>query len=255
MFRLVSDVHLEFMKPERAAAWAAQCVPQEGQTVLVIAGDLGSFLNSRGRLQSELVSALERLAAQWPHVVYVPGNHEYYGTLRHHMSFEQAEALIRAECDRLGVVFLQRRAWQVPGTDLTLVGCTLWTDVSSKERTAMNDVNYVSEDPSLVFQDHLAWLIEEVPKHAKVVVVTHHLPSLACVHPTYRSYPDQTGYATELIDRCPALFLPPVVGWMHGHSHESMDVVVGRVRVVSNPTGYPGERKVTHATTDTVVFN
>lgn len=255
MFRLVSDVHLEFMKPPQVTAWIRSMVPLSPGEVLVLAGDICSILTSRGKLNSVLVDVLETLKRRWDHVVYVPGNHEYYGTLRHHMPFSEAEGLLVETCRRLGIHFLQKGVFAVPGTDLTVLGCTLWTLASSQAASSMNDVNYVSENPSDVFVDHLAWLRSEISKHRKVVVVTHHLPSLACVHPIYASYPDQTGYATDLHTLAPELFTTSVIGWMHGHSHESMDVSVGKVRIVSNPTGYPGEKKVTRPTSASFFFH
>jgi hypothetical protein len=261
MFRIVSDVHTEFMSSRSVEKWLARCVPEPGQRVLILAGDIFKGLNARGAVSRVLSGALARLARAWPHVAYLPGNHEGYGTRGHRVSLDTLDALLEAECARAGVVWLQKRAWDVPGTDLTLVGCTLWSDADDAARDGMNDACSILSDTNATHADHVAWLAAEVrrqagaPQPRRLVVVTHHLPAFACIHPKNAASTDTNrGYATDLPASHPALFEPPVVAWVHGHSHESTDVRVGSVRVVCNPTGYPGESKETKPSTDGYSF-
>jgi hypothetical protein len=68
------------------------------------------------------------------------------------------------------------------------------------------------------------------------VVVTHHLPSQRCVAPQWAGHPLNPFFVCELDaliqERRPAI-------WIHGHTHDSVDVRVGETRILCNPFGYP----------------
>lgn len=253
MIRLVSDVHTEFLQPHKAAALAARFAPLVGERVLVLAGDIGKVINGHGDLNPTLTDFLSALRAQRSeeqHIVYVPGNHEYYGAARAVLSADVVDAMAERWCASHGIEFLQMRTWALPRTDVVFAGCTLWSDASDAALDGTNDVRMALASPDTyraLHARHAAWLLEEVPRlQGRAVVVTHHLPTRASVHPVYARYAAlDSAFATDL----PACFFqPPVRLWLHGHSHESMDVRVGAVRVLSNPTGYPNERKVTKPT-------
>ena len=71
-FQVLSDLHLELHADGGAELLAS--MDACGADVLVVAGDL----SSRHLLEQSLGSLCERFA----HVVYVTGNHEYYGSSR-----------------------------------------------------------------------------------------------------------------------------------------------------------------------------
>jgi UDP-2,3-diacylglucosamine pyrophosphatase LpxH len=48
------------------------------------------------------------------------------------------------------------------------------------------------------------------------------------------------GYASDLEH----MMNPNIKAWCHGHTHHSFDYEVNGTRVVCNPYGYPGERKL-----------
>jgi hypothetical protein len=83
---------------------------------------------------------------------------------------------------------------------------------------------------------HVRWLTNKLaePFNGPTVVVTHHLPHRNSVHPKYAASPLNPAFATHL----PHLVRPPVVLWIHGHTHESADYRVEGTRIVCNPRGY-----------------
>jgi len=250
MIRLISDLHTEFLKPHKAVSMMERYSPLQGERVLVLAGDIGKALNTQGTLNQALTDVLLALRNQrreGQYIVYVPGNHEYYGAAKHGKNTDLVDALLERWCTDHGIVFLQMRTWTLPGTDVVFAGCTLWSDATDDALDGCNDVRMAlgSSDTYLsLYTQHATWLKWMIPQlQGKVVVVTHHLPTYASIHPVYDPYISlNSAYATELPTY---IFQDPVRLWLHGHSHESMDVCVGSVRVLSNPTGYPGERKVT----------
>ena len=125
----------------------------------------------------------------------------------------------------------------------------VWLAASEAERL-MNDYRRVrlspgygklrAHDTARLHRRSLQWLREEIPRHAgrKIVVVTHHAPSLQSVPDRFRDDPVSAAYASPL-DAFVAS--SGVHLWVHGHVHDSADYTIGGTRVLCNPRGYPSE--------------
>ena len=230
---IFSDLHLEFAPFEP---------PKLDADVVVLAGDIAPKLNGLRFASS--------LAARMP-VLYVLGNHEYYGTHtqlpRKLKSLAAANVHVLDDDERIlgGVRFL---------------GCTLWTDfelTGDRERAqtaavgVMNDyVRIRSAEfgfkrlrPIHTYRKHLesrAWLEAKLsePFAGLTVVVTHHAPSVESLTEAERSDPVSSCYATRLDDlvRNSGASL-----WIHGHTHRNVDYTLGSTRVLTNQRGYSDE--------------
>ncbi|MDP2419386.1 MAG: metallophosphoesterase [Hydrogenophaga sp.] len=131
--QLLSDLHLE-ANPEFVAS------PAPGAQVLVLAGDIGSYQTLRdGSVMAEPDWGLQRFSplpqyAGWPvPVLFVPGNHEYDA-----LDVEAAHQRLRATCERLGIVWLERETQVLNG--VRFVGTTLWSDFDALGGTASKPV-------------------------------------------------------------------------------------------------------------------
>ena len=88
------------------------------------------------------------------------------------------------------------------------------------------------------FRRNLDEALEQHPDH-KVVVVGHHAPSKASIHPRYQKDTVMNGaYSTNLDDFI--LDRRQIKLWTHGHTHEDFDYMLGTTRIVCNPRGYDG---------------
>lgn len=229
---VLSDLHLEF------APFAAPAVEAD---VVVVAGDGGPGL--RG---------IEWAAAAFAGrpVVYVAGNHEYYGGAIPHDTEK-----MRARAAALGVHFLEDGEVTLGG--VRFLGCTLWTDfhldgpgplAMIRAQQGMNDFRRIRRSPSFrrftptdaagLHAQSLAFLRASLARGGPCVVVTHHAPSLQGVQPAFRTDPLTPAYASHLdgfvAESGAAL-------WIHGHTHVHADYRCGDVRVVSNARGYPAQ--------------
>ena len=191
-------------------------------------------------------------------IVYVAGNHEFYGfNWTHHVDS------MREAARSYDIEFLETDAVELAG--VRFLGCTLWTDfdlLGADKRTdalrlarsSINDYQFIQISrtaeihwanswllmPSLTLHRHegsVAWLASRLADQTdpeKTVIVTHHAP-----HPT--SIPVR--YADDLLAASYASDLTRLMGqarlWIHGHVHHSVDYVVNGTRVVANPRGYP----------------
>ena len=129
--RILSDLHLEFQH------WSP---PKADADIIVLAGDID--VGIRG------IEWARRSFPSTP-VVYVPGNHEFYGR---HM-WDLMEELLE-EGKRFGVDVLDGRDLSIGG--VRFLGATLWTDFAlqgsdrgSTDR-AMDDAQYGMNDFRLI---------------------------------------------------------------------------------------------------------
>jgi hypothetical protein len=184
-------------------------------------------------------------------VVYVPGNHEFYGG---HMQDLREELFLQAK--RFEVDVLDGGEILIGG--VRFLGATLWTDFAlhgtdrgSIDRAmadahyGMNDFQLIRYGESRMFRPadsraiHLAqvrWLRAKLGEEffGSTVVVTHHLPHRRSFHRKYEGSGLNPSFASDLSD----LMGPSVSLWIHGHTHESLDYVVNGTRVVCYPRGY-----------------
>ena len=232
---VLSDIHLEFFKfePDPASFEA---------DVIVLAGDI--WKDDGG---------IHWARACWPdkEIIYVAGNHEFYGKNR-----LEVLSKLRIAARATGVHFLDDGEIIIDG--VRFLGCTLWTDFclfgEDNVMTArliaergMSDYRVIHEGPAhfstadsiRLHEQSIDWLEMKLKKEeftGKTVVVTHHLPSFDSVpdrykHGTYNGI--NPAYASNLDHMLGSSHL-----WIHGHTHDSFDYVKNGTRVICNPRGY-----------------
>ena len=261
--QLLSDLHLEVhpgFVPE----------PAPGAEVLVLAGDIGSY--QPGSLLQDEDFGLARFSplpqyAGWPTpVLFVPGNHEYDV-----QDFDAAHTRLRATCERLGLVWLERESLVLQG--VRFVGTTLWSDFDAladaaqvsdlAQRLKMRDKSFRAANfylkktggtrsgqpflaeavraQALICQEWLRAALA-VPFDGPTVAVTHFAPSLRSADPRYGLVPGTAGFCNAL-----DALLEHADLWLHGHLHAPSDYRVQgqrsdgtpwQCRVVANPLGY-----------------
>ncbi len=215
--------------------------PLTDADVVVLAGDIGP----------------PRLAAAWAlrfdkPVLYVLGNHEFYGS-----RIDDTAAELAQLCAGTQVQVLDDGEAVIGG--VRFLGSTLWTDFrlqgdgEAKQLAVdaalrfMRDFNrirsgggsalFTPADAAARFTRHAAWLDAKLDtSHAgPTVVITHHAPSPRSIHPRF---------AGSALNACFVSDAGHLVGaararwWIHGHTHDSFDYELHGTRVVCNPRGY-----------------
>lgn len=232
----VSDLHLEF---------SPCCLPILPETdILVLAGDIHSDVHKGAKFVKTLLEqAGPRPSGHFLHIVIIPGNHECYKR-----TYTDTIALMRLLYEPLpSVHFLELDAVIIFG--IKFVGATLWCDPPTEAhfliQRSITDFSRIKDwtPGECQKQCRLACQYIEAQAHNQgmpVVVVTHFCPSFRSIHEKYKARPSDRAincyFATpldDLIQRCaPA-------AWIHGHTHSSMNYVIGgSCRVLCNPRGY-----------------
>ena len=264
--KLVSDLHLEFSD--------INIQNNEGCDVLILAGDImiaeelydhpgfdfnpyqhGAFADL-GRKQQRVArfrDFLKRCSFQFPHVVYVAGNHEFY-----HGKWKRTLTVLSNECAKFpNVYFLEAGSKKID--DVTFIGGTLWTDMNKGDPLTLHAINDMMNDFKIIRNDEhgytklrpahamyrhqqtISYLKAILPdmKDRKIVFVGHHAPSKQSTHPKYQNDVLMNGgYSSDLSEFI--LDHPEIKLWTHGHTHDPFDYMIGETRIVCNPRGYAG---------------
>jgi len=232
---ILSDLHLEFAP----YAWA-----DTGADVVIFAGDVHTGANG---LKWILQTIHDRP------VIYVLGNHEFYGQALPKLTNELKELAAGTN-----VHVLENDSVRI--ANVMFAGATLWTDFrldgdvvlsATTAQIGMSDFKRIRTSPRFsrirpadmrsLHNESRTWLEAQFTAHAgeKLVVVTHHAPSPKSVPERFRGDPLNPAFASnldDLIGPCGACL------WIHGHIHTAVDYKVGTTRVLANPRGYPGEQ-------------
>ena len=228
--QLVSDLHLECYFDEGEAFVHKDL--QVAADVLVLAGDVMNLTSNK-----HVLEVLTWFCDRWPHVIYVPGNHEYYLT-----SPDEGNArLCKAEQKLPNLTVLNPGFQEVGGQ--RFVGATMWfplTPNEDKYRRWLSDFTHIREFLPWVHEQHeeeikfLEWNVQPTD-----VVITHHMPHPNSTPPRFQGQPTNRFFvapdASRVLAKDPKL-------WLHVHTHDGCDYTVGKTRVVCNPRGYPGEK-------------
>ena len=129
---IASDVHLEFGQLQLANTQNAE--------VLILSGDICTAvdLQPTGLVGSgkwdRYMEFFTACSVNFPHVVYVMGNHEHY-----HGDFATSITIIRDALSHLeNIHVLDKEVWE--HGDHVFIGGTLWTDMNSEDEMTMRHV-------------------------------------------------------------------------------------------------------------------
>jgi predicted MPP superfamily phosphohydrolase len=253
--RVFSDVHYEHTQ-YLSDMWEPPHLDTDNNTILILAGDLCT-----GKLSLDVIQLYSNRFKQ---VLIVLGNHDYYLQNIHTFAEEYAQA-----CNErfANVTLLHSTTFEIG--DYVFVGDTFWTNMKEGDAKVIRDAHLVMQpDFAYILKDVIfdeetftqritkitsdVWLnahhrqfdyinhVVQNSKDKKVIVVTHHAPSLKSVAEKYKRYGDSNYYFGSDCDDF-MHYNPQIKYWIHGHMHNKSDYLIGNTRVLANPKGYPNE--------------
>ena len=233
---VLSDLHLEY---------APFTPPAVDADVVVLAGDIAP--GTAG------IDWVRRRFDGRP-VLYVAGNHEFYGHDLPGLTGRIRDAAIGS-----AVRVLENDEVVIGG--VRFLGCSLWSDFNfaGAENRAnsmllcerlVNDYKQIhaselgrllqAEDTRVLHLESRAWLAERLARQYEgpTVVITHHAPIVrsAPANPVLAAIGG--AFASDLSE---LMHSAAVDLWVFGHIHRMVDTEVNGTRVLSNQRGYPHE--------------
>lgn len=242
--QILSDLHLEINQQ-----YPSFEVPASSK-YLLLAGDIGRIAD-----YDQYLAFMQKQTEKFELVFLILGNHEFYGGSFESV-IETARHLEQEPSLRGRLILLHKRRYDIPGTNITILGCTLWSHVPE---TSRDIVHYKIQDfqkiedwtidtHNAAHEADLSWLRNEVrsiqnnhstnttkaPKRS-ILIATHYAPSMhRTSSPQHAGNPWGAAFGTDLLEQ-------PWNGvrtWVFGHTHYSTEFKKNGIRIVSNQRGY-----------------
>jgi hypothetical protein len=254
-FQILSDLHLD-----HESQYLTFHIPVSAP-FLILAGNIGRLID-----YEQYLSFLIRRCNLHEKVFLVLGALEFHGVgwmdglqLAHKM---EKDPVMKG---RLEVLYETRS--DVPGTNVTLLGCTLWSKIPESDAAAVlkkmpefseksGIQNWDIEKHNAEHKRDFRWLVEEAknpnpaptggalapvgPKEERqLVIVTAFAPDLRdCLDPWQVDAPWASAYGTNLLD---GPYFGNVKTWISGTTGRTCEFKKGETTVVSNQRGREGE--------------
>lgn len=223
--QIVSDLHLEFLTVVGVIELADRISYKTNADVLVLAGDICA-LNKRSICN--LYTFLDVIEDSYPYIIYVFGNHEYYGT-----SYEEVKTILARLKYYQKLYVLENESVSIE--DITFYGTTLWF----KETVQSNRIKYNLSDyrcikdftPDTYCREAIKFIKNIENSESKKVLITHHVP-----HSRFKYLDNEMNcfYLNEI-----GKYLGKFDLVTFGHSHDSTNYQFSdRCLAISNPRGY-----------------
>jgi predicted phosphodiesterase len=238
-FEYASDLHLEF---ERNRTFMRDMLKEPTGDVLLLAGDIG-YLNDY-RLLYDFY--FDYISKNYKQVIIVPGNHEFYfgsDVTQYGLSYEIEI--------KENVKYYHNKVIHI-NDEIDIIASTLWSNILESQTLSvtnmLNDFNQIYHgdrmlDVHAYNEMHIECVrfIREALKSSKakkIIILTHHAPSLMTIAPQHMDSPINSAFSNDLDwimkedDR--------IKYWVYGHTHTNIDCQVNSTKIVCNQLGYVG---------------
>ncbi len=231
--RIISDLHLDINR-----GFKLQEMANEKEQVLVIAGDICPFIyKDKTRHSPTFFRFLSEMKKRFKDILWVPGNHEFYGSCLYNSPEKVTPSEIFIEGNRI-------------------IRATLWSDFEKESPISMIDCKYSINDFRRIYKNkrretigpkelleehkkHKAFIQKQLNNGAKTnkrIVITHHVPSYRSIASQYSTSKTTGSFVSDL----PSLVEQSDV-WIHGHTHSFTRYLLGNCDVICNTVGYHWE--------------
>lgn len=258
--RYLSDLHLEQYQGMASSKIISRFLPpleSDKESLLILAGDISSDAEQLGDF-------LVDIAPNFAHVLCIPGNHEFYGVKNRVMTDQDMRVrLIIKHLDN--VTYTGLDTYMLTFTNCTVIGNTLWADGGRHDRElamvsrCLNDFRLIQQErvtnvapyvaysqftvhdmraKNLQFRDEILQCIADTEATAPLICATHHLPFYELCHPRFGGDIDG-GFACNFSELKTLNRKPDY--WIFGHTHDTNDVDIHGIKLLSNPSGYHKE--------------
>jgi predicted phosphodiesterase len=201
--------------------------------VLILAGDVGSLYR-----YEQLQHFLYELCQGFKHVLYIPGNHEfYYVRNSHRLTMDALRArLYSLQRSIRNLYVLERKSVII--NDVKIVGATLWSNpLIEVPRYIVRIHGIDTEMYREMHKEDLRFVEDSLNEEddKRTLVVTHYTPSFDTLRDCHRKKVKHHSLYASNLER---LLDGRAQTWVCGHVHSNFDYVTGGgTRVVGNQVG------------------
>jgi len=233
--RYLSDLHLEFIKPNKIEQFIRQ-IPSGIHEVCVLAGDVGN------PYQSNYDVFMNFISNNFKKTFVISGNHEYYNKTK---TIQETNRFLKEYFSKFNnISFLNNECEKYDG--FCFIGTTLWSKITNP-KYEINDVYNIPNFDYIKYNGlnmlSVDFLEDAINNNKNCIVITHHIPSSSLIDVKYktskmRPYNQWFYYnMDDLIETKGS----KIKCWIYGHTHTPSNVIINGIPFLCNPIGYPDE--------------
>lgn len=242
-FDLISDLHVDHWSDNKQIEWSG--IPTS--LIAVIAGDISQDLDRCYRTITEI-------SKHYKHVIFVDGNHEHNGQ----PNINERRAAIHERFSKYrNISYLFRNTIILDST--VFIGCNGWWSFDFGEPMVTKgecmqhmidkgfDTEHLMEQWNLAIEDaeFLCGAVNSFSENSSIkniVLVTHTVPlrNLCWVPNSNLELVNMGMQGSSYLESVLSMDTNRKINvWAFGHVHAPQDIMLGKIRFVSNPRGIP----------------
>ena len=233
--RYLSDVHLEFMKPNTIDRFLRH-IPSGSDEICILAGDIGN------PYQPSYDTFMKFISNHFKKTFVIPGNHEYYQKTK---TMRETDEFLEHYFQPFDNISWLNNSYEIY-ENRCFVGTTLWSNITNpiyeiSDVHKIPDFDYVQYNR--LHRKSVAFLENTLQNNENCIIITHHMPSNSLIDIKYKT-PRMLPYNQWFYCNMDAFIetnQKKINCWIYGHTHTPSRVMIHDIPFVCNPIGYPNE--------------
>jgi predicted phosphohydrolase len=235
--RYFSDLHLEFIKPNKIEQFIKK-IPPGIDEICLLAGDIGN------PYQSSYDIFMTFISKNFKKTFVISGNHEYYNKTK---TMEETNDFMKNYFQKFNNIRFLNNNYE-NYDNYCFIGTTLWSKITNP----IYEINDVYSIPNFDYIQYnrlnmlsIDFLKEVLQNNENCIIITHHVPSSSLIDIKYKTkemnHYNQWFYCN--MDEFVEINRNKIKCWIYGHTHTPSNVIINEISFLCNPIGYPNENK------------
>ena len=238
--RYFSDLHLEFIKPNKPNKIERfiKKIPSGIDEICILAGDIGN------PYQKNYDTFMKFISKNFIKTFIIAGNHEYYNKTK---TIQETNEFMKEYFQQFNNISFLNNTYEIY-ENYCFIGTTLWSKITNPGY----EINDVYNIPNFDYIEYnrlnrlsIDFLQDALQKNENCIVITHHVPSYSLIDVKYKTLQmipyNQWFYCNmdDLIENN----VNKIKYWIYGHTHTPSNIIINEIQFLCNPIGYPNENK------------
>jgi predicted phosphohydrolase len=233
--RYISDLHLEFIKPDKLGKFIGR-IPPGVDDICVLAGDIGN------PTQFHYNALMKYISNNFKKAFVIAGNHEYYSKTK---TIEETNLQLEKYFKKYDNITFLNNSYEIYN-NYCFIGSTLWSKITKPE-CETNDVYKIIDFDYVKYNKLneicINFLENTINNNTNCIVITHHMPSESLIDQKYKTdnMKNYNQWFYSDLDQLIESNKDKIKCWIYGHTHTPSNVKINDIPFLCNPIGYPNE--------------
>jgi predicted phosphohydrolase len=235
IIRYFSDLHLEFIKPNKIRDFINKISPGMDE-ICILAGDIGNPYEPNYNIFMNFISK------NFKKSFVIAGNHEYYNKKK---TVNETNAFLIKYYKKFDNISFLNNSYELYN-GYCFIGTTLWSKITNPSYE-INDVysipNFDYIQYNKLHKASVYFLEDALQNNDNCIVITHHIPSDSLIDIKYNKQtliPYNQWFCCDMNE-----FIEKnkhkIKCWIYGHTHTPSENTINGIPFLCNPIGYPDE--------------